>query len=228
LFHNFRYFSALLSKMNKFLTLFLVIVSFPAWAQSDSTATGGAKTQPYMPHTTVVTLSFGFIDQYRLSYSLPGGFEKNNFTGFPALYGKIEYGIGKKVSLAASLSYDGFRYNYFQLYTGYAGTIKRYLTDNQGIFGIGIIGYYHLGDVIRVKHLDPFVGVGVSVYSVRHTALPKGDSTIITTDHMAEPYLKVGARYYVSRQFSIFGDAGYDHQSLFSLGFSCRFSGNKK
>lgn len=180
-----------------------------------------AKKREFTSHLTLATLSIGFFDPYRLNYSLPAGFEQNNFTGFPALYGKVEYGVSDRVSLTASVAWDGFRYNYFQLYTGYNGTVRRYMTDKETIFSAGIIGYYHVYTSIR--HLDPFVGVGLLVDNIHHTAIAQGDSTAITTDHKAEPYLKVGARYYISDQLSFFGDIGYDHESIFSLGVSCRF-----
>ena len=86
----------------------------------------------------------------------------------------------------------------------------------------------HLGNVIRVKRLDPFVGIGLSVNSIRYNAWPQGDSLSVRVDHTTDLYLKAGARYYISRKVSVYGDVGYDNHTIFSLGISCRFLNKRK
>jgi opacity protein-like surface antigen len=209
--------------MKRYLTFLLALIPLATWAQHDS----AGKHAPYERHSTIITLSFGFIDHYRNNYTLPPAFEKGNTTGFPPVYARIEYGLGKHISLAGTLGYDAFVNNFNQLYTGYNGTIRRYKTDYTTIVSEGVALYYHLQDVLPVKRLDPFIGVGIAIQNVRHSAYAQGDSTIVKTDHSAAPYLKAGARYAISDNASMFGDVGYDKQSIFSLGFSYRYFSKK-
>ena len=179
-------------------------------------------------HATMATLSVGGIDYFRNNYSLPAGYQKVNTSGFAPFYFKLERGFSKHFSIAANFIYDAFYYNYAQEYQGYNGPFTRSLRDNVRILGGGAVAYYHFGRVIPVKNLDVFVGAGVSVNNVRYSAYPQGDSTVIHTDHIINPYLKAGARYYITNHVSLFGDVGYDKQSIFSLGLSCRFFSKKR
>ena len=205
--------------MKIYLAAFLALLSFSSRAQQDSVSV----PQPtYKRHAILATVSLGFIDPYR-QYKVPAGFEKNNTSGYALVYGKLEYGFTRHISLAATFVYDALYLNNSQLYTGFNGPIKRPQRDALRIVGGGVTGFYHLGSVIHIRHLDPFIGVGLSLNNIRHSNYPQGDSTLIKLDHIVTPYLKVGARYYISSRFSLFGDVGYDNQSIFSLGFSARF-----
>lgn len=209
---------------NSLIASLLTVFSLSATAQTDTTAHKPQEWHnAYERHSIITTISFGFADPNRNAFTTPAGFEKGMTTGFAPVYLKLEYGFGKNISLAASLSYAALRYNYYQLYTGYNGIIKRSKEDRFQVFSEGITAYYHLGNKIHVKHLDPFVGVGMSLNSISHSAYPQGDSMVEKTDFTMSPYIKAGARYYLSDKCSIFGDVGYDNQSVFSLGFTCRF-----
>jgi hypothetical protein len=205
--------------MKIYLAAFLVLLCFSSRAQQD---TGSVPQPTYKRHTILATVSLGFVDPYR-QYTVPAGFEKNNSSGYALVYGKLEYGFTSHISLAATFVYDALYLNNSQLYTGFSGPIKRPQRDALRIVGGGVTAFYHLSSVIHVKHLDPFVGVGISLNNIRHSNYPQGDSTLIKLDHVVTPYLKAGARYYLSSRCSLFGDVGYDNQSIFSLGFSCRF-----
>jgi len=207
--------------MKKYFTILFILITVSASAQHDTTA--HAPHAPYERHSIVATASIGFIDAYRNDYSLAPGFEKSNTSGFAPLYLKLEYGLTKDVSIAAVFGYDAFLYNFKQEYTGNNGPFTRYLTNNTRILSGGLVAYYHLRKFIPVKHLDPFIGIGFSLNNIRYGALPQGDSTAVTFNHTVSPYLKAGARYYITSVYSIFGDVGYDQHSIFSLGFSCRF-----
>jgi hypothetical protein len=208
--------------MRKCLTIIFTLISFCSLAQQD-TSTNFAKHATYERHSIIACISVGFIDAYRQSFPLASGFEKSNTSGFAPVYAKLEYAFSNSVSLAAAFGYDAFLYNFKQDYTGNNGPFTRYLSNNTRILSGGLIAFYHLGKVIPVKHLDPFIGVGLSLNNIRYGAFPQGDSTLTKFDHTVTPYLKVGARYYISSVYSIFGDVGYDQHSIFSLGFSCRF-----
>ena len=173
----------------------------------------------FVRHSVIATIAVGFADYYRSSYAFPKGFDKNNFTGFAPVYGKVEYGISKHVGLAAILSYDVVYANYYQLFYANGNTYTRYKTDKVTIAGGGVAAYYHF---MPVKKLDAFVGVGLSLVNVHHTMLAQGDSTVLYTDRNVAPMLKAGARYYFVDKGSVFADLGFDKQSVFSIGFSAR------
>ena len=207
----------------------LAFAGFSACAQQDTANHSPAERHDtYERHSIMPTVCLGFIDGYRNNYSLPSGFEKNNTSGFAPVLVKLEYGLSKHISLAATFGYDAFIYNFSQLYQGNNGPFVRYKTDVFRSFSGGLTGFYHLGDVIRVNNLDPFAGVGIELNNIRYSAYPTGDSTAIKFNHTATFYLKIGARYYISNRFSVFADAGYDKQSIVSAGFSCRFFSKKK
>lgn len=200
-----------------------------AIGQTDSSANNSFRGHnAYERYTTIATLSVGFIDGYRNNYTLPAGFYKGNSSGAAPFYGKLEYGVYEHISIGLLLGYDAFLYNFKQEYTGNNGSFIRHRTNSVRIFSGGVAAFYHLGRFIHSSRLDPFIGIGLSLNNIRYSAYPQGDSTIIKKEHVVSPYLKVGARYYISDQFSLFGDLGYDKQSIFSLGFSCRFFNGKK
>ncbi len=211
--------------MKKCLALFLSMVSLQAIATPVDTAYHPIPIRhlPFERHETIGTLSLGFIDYYRNNISLPAGFEKGTTSGFAPVYAKLEYGISRHISIGGTFGYDNFVEHYQQQYTGNGDPFTRYRANTTRIFSGGITAFYHLVNVIPVKRLDPFIGLGVSLNNIRYSQYPQGDSNVIKLDHTVTPYIKAGARYYISSAFSLFGDVGYDHHSAFSIGVSCRF-----
>lgn len=212
--------------MKKAITLLLALTSvLAATAQDTATSRTTYVDSAYRKGSYILTLSAGFMNGYRDEYTVPPTFEKGNITGFLPIYARAEYGLTDRWSLAATASYSVLYFNSFALYPSHAGPVRRISRDRFRIFSGGATAYYHLGHVLRIKRLDPFVGVGATISNLRHSALPQGDSTVAQVSHAVMPYLKVGARYYMSDKVSLFADAGYDRLSIFSLGFSCRFAG---
>lgn len=215
--------------MKIYLTVFLVLLSLTTWSQQSTTDSGThTRLSEYRYHSIMATASLGFIDFYRSYYSVPKGFAKGNTSGFVPIYAKLECGLYRNISLAATFCYDNFVYNYNQEYIGNNGPFSRYRTSNTRVISGGVTAFYHLGNVIHLRHLDPFIGVGVSLNNIRYGSYPQGDSSVIKLDHTVTPYLKAGARYYLSSKYSLFADLGYDQQSIFGLGATCRFSSKKK
>jgi len=211
--------------MRLYFALLLSLITLHAQGQD----TAVHKTSMYLQHpvylrnTYTATIAVGFIDYYRHDYTLPAAFKKGNTSGFSPFYAKIEYGIGDRVSLAATFGYDAFVYNFSQVTPGNNGPVSRYKHNNTRILSGGLTAYYHLGSVIHVARLDPFIGIGASINNIRYSAFPQGDSTLVKLEHTVTPVLKAGARYYITDAFSVYGDVGFDKQSIFSVGFSCRF-----
>ena len=175
-----------------------------------------------MKDVVLATLAIGFGDVYRKNYSMPTGFQLENTSGFAPIYGALEYGLSKHVGIEAVLCYDAFYANISRLYTGTGGLYKRHYTDHVKLFSAGVAAYYHLGDLVPVKKLDVFGGLGIALNNARHSNLPQGDSLATVTDHFVSPQLRVGARYYITQRASVFLNAGFDRKSTVNFGFSCR------
>ncbi len=212
-----------------FLVLF-TFFSFTVLAQQDTaihlqdTSKTIVKKHPaFEKKSTIASVSLGFVDYYKQNYTLPAGYVKGNTTGFTPLYLRLEYAAGKHISIGATFGYDAFVYNFAQQYTGNSGAFTRYKADDFKAFSAGVMGYYHFGSLFHLRGLDPFIGIGGSVNNIRHSGLPQGDTAVIQVTHPVTGSAKIGARYYLSQQFSLYGDVGYDQQSVFSIGASCRF-----
>ncbi len=215
--------------MKLYFTLLLALISSALYAQQDTTVKKVHKMHAtYFKNAVAATAALGFIDNNRQNYTLPAGFSKGGISGFIPFFAKIEYGLTNNISLGATFCYDAFVYNNLQNYTGNNGPFTRYRTNNTRILNGGLTAYYHFSKVLHNKQIDPFIGAGLSLNNIRYHAYPQGDSTTIKIDHNVTPYFKAGARYYVTDQFSIFGDAGYDKQAIITLGFSCRFFTNRR
>ncbi len=213
--------------MKKCFSILCLLISAGAFAQKD-TAANYVKHATYERHSITLGVSLGFIDAYRHTYPLGKGFEISNTSGFAPVFFKLDYGLSKTISLAASFGYDAFLYNVKQDYTGNNGPFTRYIANNTRILSGGLTAFYHLGKTIQIKHLDPFIGVGMSLNNIRYGAFPQGDSTVTKFERTVTPYLKVGASYYISSVYSIFGDIGYDQHTIVNIGFACRFFRKEK
>lgn len=218
--------------MKRFILVLLLFVSWSSWAQD---SIGVIEPIPYyntayQRGSYMGTLSFGFINGYRSDYEVPAGFEKGIVTGFTPIFAKAEYAASNRFSLALTAAFSTIIYHNSQLYPGFGGMIMRGRANKFKMFSGGITAFYHLGHIIHVKNLDPFIGVGINLNNLSYSAHPQGDSTVMKTSHTATAYAKIGARYYISNKFSVFADAGYDKLSMVSVGVSCRFfsAANKK
>ncbi len=211
--------------MRPFLAILCLFVTGAAFSQDTATASKDVEMlhPAYERHSFMITASAGFINGYKSEYSVPAGFEKGQVTGFAPIFGKVEYAASNKFGIAFITGFNTLYFNSFQLYKGYYGDIRRYRADRFNIFSGGLAGYYHFTGLRKVKRLDPFIGAGLNLNNIRHSALPQGDSVVATKEHSITPYLKVGARYYISDKVSAYADAGYDKLSLVTVGISCRF-----
>jgi len=196
--------------------------------QQPATVADTAKYSPSQPHAVLFTIGAGFFDGWRSGYKFPAGFKKGNFSGFSPLFARVELAVSRSFSLGFYFTYDAFTNNYSQVVESNGGTYYRPKTDISQVFGAGFSVWYHFGKLIRVRNLDPFIGVGVEECNFRQGALPQGDSTVAHTDHTINPSLKAGARYYFSPKCSLYADAGFDMTSKLDVGFSCRFFSKKQ
>jgi hypothetical protein len=181
------------------------------------------------------TVGVGIIDYYRHHYTPPLAnayyspsmvYNEGN-TGFAPIYARVEYGITEKLGIAATFGYDDFVHNYDQqVYGTYYGTLHLRGTEKLRVLSSGIASVYYFRPLSFVPRLYPFISIGVGINHLRFEGYQKGPSSSAVEageGYTVTPVLKVGARYFISDQFGIYGDAGYDKLGIFSLGFSYRF-----
>ena len=202
-------------------------VAFPCAAIAQQDTAAARKPEPhhkaiYNKHAVTGTLAVGFIDYYKHNYDMPSGFVKGTPSGFTPLYAKIEYGFSNHWGMSAIFGYDGFVYNFGQLYSGTPAVI-RYKQSNARIYHAGLALNYHFDRYLNHR-LEPFITAGVALNNIRYSAYPQADSTAIRFDHTASAVLRGGVRYYLTYNMSAFGDVGIDKQSIFSIGMSCIFA----
>ena len=211
------------ARMKSYLiaTLFL-FTSFIALSQ-DTTINNSAFTSTYKNKTTLITLSFGVGDWNKTNYKLPDSFKHSLASFSLPVYLKLEHAISSSLGIAVSLAYDAFYYNYMQRIYFNGTENYRLYSDKFSVVSPGVGIFYHFNKVIPVRNLDVFLGVGGTLNFINHTNFPRADtlsSQIKTTESIM---IKLGARYYVNRHASFFGDIGYDQFALLSLGASYRF-----
>lgn len=175
------------------------------------------------------SVSTGFGDPYRTDYSVPAMYQKSDVSGFAPIYGRAEYAVSKYFGLGATFSYDAFYAAYYQIIekNGSVAVYKRNHTDKVTVFGAGLNLYYHLGNVIKSKKLDPYISAGFALNKITHDAAPATDTIQASTLRTVSPSLRVGVRYYFTPIASFMVDAGYDKQSYCTVGFACRFPKKK-
>jgi hypothetical protein len=157
----------------------------------------------------------------RANYSTSSSFKKGTASGFAPVYGRLEYGLSKHVGIGVAFVYGVFNASVYREYSENGRTYRRYATDRVRLFNTNVFGTYHLGHIIKVKKLDPFVSIGVGINTVSHSNKTQADSMVVDKDYTVSPFLRAGARYYISTRGSLFADVGYDGKALMTIGASC-------
>jgi len=214
--------------MKPFLFIPLLCLSGWAIAGQDTTRAAAPPTTQlqhltYEPHTVMATASFGFINAYRTDYTLPASFQKVRTTGFAPIAARLEYTLNKHWSIAALLAYNQLQYHINQLHPANPEPISRPRINTFRLISAGVAGYYHFSHLWPRSRFAPFIGAGLSLNNIQYSHLPQGDSLVAIKEHTATPTVKIGTRWYLSDHVSLYADAGYERQALFSLGASCRF-----
>lgn len=208
--------------MRKLLgTLSLVLPLLLSHFSSDAQSAKGFYNTPYRQrnigsfskNTGILSLGIGFPNKSGTGIDYWGG-DDNRF-GFGPLYVKYEHGIMTELGLGGYLAMAGAKFEY--------GPNHRY-TDRIFAFSGGFLGYYHFNKLIPVRNLDVYAGAGIGF---RQLSYSYDDDVSNKSDDRGEfevyPLLKVGARYYFTRVFGIYGEGGYDKMSDVNFGVSFRF-----
>lgn len=215
--------------MRVLLVSALIAISSIAAHAQDSTAmqVPSSYHNTFTRKTTMLTVSFGLADWNKQNYKLPDSTRFGSGSSSLPIYFRLERAIGNNISIAASLGYDVFYYNYSREGYTNGALFYRANTDKVRIISPGLQAFYHFNKLIPVRHLDVSVGVGFAANYVKHTDYPASDtlSNVIKPD--VTLLARLSARYYVNRYAAVFADIGYDKMSLFSLGASFRFFDRK-
>jgi len=135
--------------------------------------------------------------------------------GFGPMYVKYEHGIIDEIGIGVYGALAASRYKY--------GPDNRY-KDNVLAIGVGVMGFYHFNKLIPVRKLDVYAGAGIGFRSIGYSYDDdfRGDHDD-RSDFDPVPLFKVGARYYFTRVFGVYGEGGYDKMSDVNLGITLRF-----
>lgn len=217
--------------MKFYLSILLIVLTLGSFARQPDTAQTVVTSVHSGHRPTLVNLGVGFGDYYKINptFSMPSGFRAGNTTGFAPLSLRLEYGLNMHFALAGSMYIDRFQYNYAQLYSGGNVKFSRYLTNSFSLFGGGLTAVYYPTLNVKIPNVEPFIQVGLSLNNIQQSAVPQGDSTASSTTHRTSPVLKIGGRYYCSkeRNAGFYLELGYNRQSVLNIGFSARLTRKK-
>jgi hypothetical protein len=169
----------------------------------------------YDRSTGILSLGYGFPNLSGTGYTVWGWGAGVRHLGVGPAYLKYEHAIRDEIGIGGYAAVAASRHRY--------GPNERY-TDRVTAFGMGVLGYYHFNKLIPVRNLDVYAGVGIGFRNLSYTYdngynVRRGSSS----DFVVLPIAKAGVRYYVTRGFGFYGEAGYDNMSSMNLGISFRF-----
>lgn len=160
--------------------------------------------------TGLLSFGIGFPNRSGAGYDWD-----NDRLGFGPLYVKYEHGILDELGIGGYVAGAASRHKY--------GPNDRF-TDKIFSVSIGAMAYYHFNKLIPVRKLDVYAGAGIGGRQLTYTydddwAGSRGDRT----NFDVIPLFKVGARYYFTKMFGVYGEGGYDDMSDVNLGITLRF-----
>jgi hypothetical protein len=145
-------------------------------------------------------LSFGL--------GIPSYYSGSGFNQSPALYGKYEHGfLRDEVGLGGYLAF------------GWGSWDAGGEDYNFSAFSIAVLGYYHFNKLIPVEKLDAYAGAGLGIRTFSADDWPGADYD----ESGAIFVVKIGARYYVAKNFALYFETGYDDLSSVNFGGTFRF-----
>jgi hypothetical protein len=180
------------------------------------------------------SVSFAQVDKgfYRASYE-----SRNNGT-FNTSTGIASFGIG--FPNLPQPYFGGNRFSVGPIYAKYEHGFIRdevglggYVSFSQGwykiannkysvtAFSAAFLGYYHFNKLIPVKKLDVYTGAGLQVRVVNDTYNDIYYNNSDDGTHF-DFVAKLGVRYYLSPNFGVYAETGFDYMSSVNLGISFR------
>lgn len=214
------------------LLLYILFIGLHSWAQEAAKPAATKAKKPHyaytgaathIPHTYTATIALGISDPNRHNITVPSTFTSNNIKGFAPIYLKAAYALNSEYSLAVQVATNRIYHDYYHTYYSNGNRFKRYGTETIRIRCYGLSAQYHLNKWLPTKRMDVFAEVGLLMQNIRYTDHPQGDSLINSLERKTSPVLKIGARYFITNNTSLYVDAGIDQLSFLALGCSYRF-----
>lgn len=194
--------------MKKFTLLsFLLLLAVAGYSQNSfyNNSYESRNSGSFSQETSLLSFGIGFPN-----IAVNGGYSGSN-SGFGPIYAKYEHGF-----LRDEVGLGGVFANSFGSYDlGGGGKYKIFA------WSLGALGYYHFNKLIPVEKLDVYAGAGLMIrsYSGKFKDTPGTNDSHTDVRFVGQ----VGARYYFSDAFGVYGEAGFDDMSDINLGITLRF-----
>lgn len=183
--------------------LLFSFLSFNTWAQSNNFYNQAYKSRnigTFGKDYSLINASIGLVNFNGVIGNPP----------FGPLYLQYEHGIMEEVGIAPFFAISHASSN---IYTGHGYYDYKH---RKTVLGIGAMGYYHFNKLVPVNKLDLYAGIGLGMKIYLHSysdRRPDSDSGIMV------PF-KLGARWYFTPNFAVYGETGWDSFSAINFGVS--------
>ncbi len=194
--------------------LMLLILAQPVQAQNGrafyKTSYKSRNSGSFSSQASLLSFGIGFPNRSGAGYDWD-----SDRLGFGPLYVKYEHGILNELGLGGYVAGAASRHKY--------GPNDRY-TDKVFSVSVGAMAYYHFNKLIPVRKLDVYAGAGIGGRRLSYTYDNDWNgSRYNDSEFDIIPLFKVGARYYFTKMFGVYGEGGYDDMSDVNLGITLRF-----
>lgn len=194
--------------------LMLLILAQPVQAQNGrafyKTPYKSRNSGSFSSKASLLSFGIGFPNRSGAGYDWD-----SDRLGFGPLYVKYEHGILNELGIGGYVAGAASRHKY--------GPNDRY-TDKVFSVSIGAMAYYHFNKLIPVRNLDVYAGAGIGGRRLSYTYDNDWNgSRYNDSEFDIIPLFKVGARYYFTKMFGVYGEGGYDDMSDVNLGITLRF-----
>ncbi len=194
--------------------LMLLILAQPVQAQNGrafyKTSYKSRNSGSFSSQASLLSFGIGFPNRSGAGYDWD-----SDRLGFGPLSVKYEHGILNELGIGGYVAGAASRHKY--------GPNDRY-TDKVFSVSVGAMAYYHFNKLIPVRKLDVYAGAGIGGRRLSYTYDNDWNgSRYNDSEFDIIPLFKVGARYYFTKMFGVYGEGGYDDMSDVNLGITLRF-----
>ena len=208
----------------------LILLANPVSAQSSSSSESSNSGLAFDVKRLVLTFGYGFPNFERNSYRSyynGYGYKSYNYYGIGPIIAKADYGIIKfkwkhSVGVGIMVGYNSTsaQYEYFN-----KNNFLYKQTDSYSTVTIGARGTYHFFTTEKVDCYGS-VGLGFNINSHNYTTNdPNGFNNTTYYSKAPSTYeaLTVGIRYYFSKSFGVYAEAGWDFATPLQAGIAFKF-----
>ena len=207
----------------------LILLANPLSAQSNSDSESSSGLA-FDVKKLVLTFGYGFPNFERNSYKSyysGNGYKSYSYSGIGPIIAKADYGIVKfkwkhSVGVGIMVGYNATSAKY-QYYNKYNFLYTQ--TDNYSTVTLGVRGTYHFFTTEKVDCYGS-VGLGFNINSHNYKSdEPNGYYNTVYYSNNPSTYeaLTVGIRYYFTKSFGVYAEAGWDFATPLQAGLAFKF-----